>query len=195
MLKRANGRRRTQELNREGLLTEFQWTHASHYCTSVCLAGRHLCVCVCVSVPQQLPGAVEPTFNMLDCPAEQGRLPSSVTSPPDFKKRRFTRSSSVIANLLAQVDGFALFSPLWHDQADANRLRQQFVTYNQYCNFFSLGSTNFWVYKASVFCRLKLNGQTMSVYSCSAHNTWLEKEGRRFSEKERKTRRKVCSTS
>lgn len=88
MLKRANGRRRTRELNREGLLTEFQWTHASHYCTSVCLAGRHLCVCVCVSVPQQLAGAVEPTFNMLDCPAEQGRLSSSVTSPPDFKNKK-----------------------------------------------------------------------------------------------------------
>lgn len=69
MLKRAGGRRRSWGLNGDRLLTEFQYTHANHYCTSVCLAGRPVCV------PPQLPGALEPSFNMLDCPAERGRRP------------------------------------------------------------------------------------------------------------------------
>lgn len=68
-----------------GLLTEFQHTHASHYCTSVCLAGRHVCV------PRQLPTAVWPSFNMLDCPAERGRRPSSAASAQTFNTRRLTR--------------------------------------------------------------------------------------------------------
>lgn len=72
MLKRAVG----------GLLTEFQRSHTSHYCTSVCLAGRSNCV------PRQLPTAAWPTFNMLDCPAERGRRTSSAASAQTFKTTR-----------------------------------------------------------------------------------------------------------